>query len=276
MRPMNPSAAGPEPVVGSARAAPQPLRGIPLFIAAIRSLVTYVAISLYVVVVGPPGLLVARWFNRPGLLYVLSHGGIGLGLALSGISFRMTGGQRLPRGRPAVYCANHSSNVDAPLRFHLLHPRLHLLYKVEFAKMPILGRAAPLAGFIPVERRNPEQSQQAVDKAAQSVAQGNSFLVFPEGTRSRTGDLLPFKKGGFIMAIKAQVPLVPIAILGGTAAMTKGSRLIRPVMVDVRVGEPIDTAGMTLDDRDRLIAMARRQIEDMMDGAGGRHLTAAG
>jgi 1-acyl-sn-glycerol-3-phosphate acyltransferase len=205
-------------------------------------------------------------FDKPGLLYVLTHGGIALGLALSGISYRLAGGQRIPRGRTIVFCANHTSNIDAPLLFHLLHPRLHLLYKVEFGRMPILGRAARLAGFIPVERTNHDQSQHAVDEAAESVARGHSFLVFPEGTRSRTGDLLPFKKGGFIMAIKAQVPIVPVAILGGRAAMYKGSRLIHPVRIDVRVGVPIETAGMTLDDRDRLIGMARSQIEEMIQG----------
>lgn len=250
--------------IGSAADIPAPLRGISLVVAAIRSLVTYVAVSTYVLLVGPPALLIVWLFDRPGLIYVLSHGGIGLGLALSGITYRIVGQERLPWGRTAVYCANHTSNIDAPLLFHILHPRLHLLYKVEFGRMPILGQAAPMAGFIPVERQNPDQSQPAVDRAAASIARGHSFLVFPEGTRSRDGDLLPFKKGGFIMAIKAQVPLVPVAILGGKAAMYKGSRLIRRVMVDVRIGEPIDTAGMTLDDRDGLMAMAREQIEDMM------------
>ena len=241
-----------------------PLRGAALIVAAVRSLATYLAISVYVILVGPLGLLLAWLFKWPGLIFVLSHGGVGLGLALSGISARLTGAERLPRGRTAVYCANHASNIDAPLLFHVLHPRLHLLYKAEFGRMPILGRAAPIAGFIPVERQNHEQAQQAVDLAAESVARGNSFLVFPEGTRSRTGELLPFKKGGFIMAIKAQVPIVPVAIIGGRAAMTKGSRLIRPVTVDVRAGEPIETTGMTLDDRDHLIAMARTQIEEML------------
>lgn len=233
-------------------------------VSAIRSFATYLGISIYVVLVGPLGVLIAWVFDTPGLLYVLSHFGVELGLALSGISYRMTGADRIPRGRTAVFCANHTSNIDAPLLFHLLHPRLHMLYKVEFGRMPILGRAAPLAGFIPVERRNHDQSQHAVDMAAESVARGHSFLVFPEGTRSRTGDLLPFKKGGFIMAIKAQVPVVPVAILGGRAAMYKGSRLIHPVRVDVRVGQPIETTGMTLDDRDRLIGIARRQIEELI------------
>jgi 1-acyl-sn-glycerol-3-phosphate acyltransferase len=241
-----------------------PLGGAALVVAASRSLATYLALSIYVLLVGPPALLVARLFNVPGLLYVLSHGGVSLSLALSGIQYRVVGRERLPRGRAAVYCANHVSNIDAPLLFHVLHPRLHMLYKAEFGRMPILGRGAPLAGFIPVERQNPEQSQRAVDQAALSVAAGHSFLVFPEGTRSRTGELLPFKKGGFIMAIKAQAPIVPVAIAGGRAAMTKGSRLIRPVSVHVTIGEPVETAGMTLDDRDRLIALVRGQIETML------------
>jgi 1-acyl-sn-glycerol-3-phosphate acyltransferase len=259
---------GRAPEGGSAPDSLPPLRGVQLIVASMRSLATYLAISIYVVIVGPPGLLLAWLFKWPGVLFVLSHGGVGLGLALSGISPRVTNRDRLPRGRTAVYCANHTSNIDAPLLFHLLHPRLHMLYKAEFGRMPILGRAAPVAGFIPVERQHHEQAQQAVDQAAAAVARGRSFLVFPEGTRSRTGELLPFKKGGFIMAIKAQVPLVPVAIRGGTAAMVRGSRLIRPVAVDVFVGTPIETAGMTLDDRDRLIALARRQIEDMLRSAG--------
>lgn len=240
------------------------LSGPAWLVSAVRSTATYLGLSLYVVLVGPLGVFIARLFDKPGLLYELSHGGVALGLALSGISYRLTGAERIPRGRTAVFCANHTSNIDAPLLFHLLHPRLHMLYKVEFGRMPILGRAAPLAGFIPVQRQNHDQSQHAVDEAAASVARGHSFLVFPEGTRSRTGELLPFKKGGFIMAIKAQVPVVPVAILGGRAAMYKGSRLIHPVRVDVRVGVPIETTGMTLVDRDRLISIVRRQIEDLI------------
>lgn len=256
--------AGESPQVAPAAPPPPQMSGPALVVSAVRSVATYLGVSLYVVIVGPPGVLVARVFDKPGLLYALSHGGIALGLALSGISYRLAGAERIPRGRTAVFCANHTSNIDAPLLFHLLHPRLHLLYKVEFGRMPILGRAARLAGFVPVERRNHDQSQHAVDEAAESVARGHTFLVFPEGTRSRTGDLLPFKKGGFIMAIKAQAPIVPVAILGGRAAMYKGSRLIHPVRIDVRVGVPIETAGMTLDDRDRLIGMARGQIEEMI------------
>jgi 1-acyl-sn-glycerol-3-phosphate acyltransferase len=264
MRPMIPSDAERPPQAASDPSSPPPLRGAALLVAACRSLATYISLSLYVLAVGPPALLIAWLFNWPGLLYILSHGGVSMSLALAGITYEVTGRDRLPRGRAAVFCANHTSNIDAPLLFHILHPRLHMLYKAEFGKMPILGRGAPMAGFVAVERQNPEQSQHAVDQAARSVAAGNSFMVFPEGTRSRTGELLPFKKGGFLMAIKAQAPLVPVAIIGGRAAMTKGSRLVRPVSVRVTIGEPIETTGMTVDDRDRLIAMARAQIETML------------
>jgi 1-acyl-sn-glycerol-3-phosphate acyltransferase len=266
---MTPSADDRHSQAVSALDGPPPLRGAALLVSACRSAATYAALTLYVLLTGPPGLLVARLFDRPGLLYVLAHGGVALGLRVSGIRYEVTGRERLPRGRAAVYCANHTSNIDAPLLFHLLHPRLHMLYKAEFGRMPILGRAAPMAGFIPVERQNPEQSQHAVDQAALSVAAGRSFMVFPEGTRSRSGELLPFKKGGFIMAIKAQAPVVPVAIAGGRAAMVKGSRLVRPVTVRVAIGDPIETTGLTLEDRDRLIAMARGEIERML-AAGSR------
>jgi 1-acyl-sn-glycerol-3-phosphate acyltransferase len=247
-----------------------PLTGLAWLVAVVRSVATFVAISVYVLLVGPPGLLLVFLTRSVTLLYILARGGVRLGLALSGIRYRVDGAERLPRGRTAVYCANHVSNVDAPLLFLVLHSRLRMLFKSEFRKVPILGFAAGVAGFVPVERHNPEQSQQAVDEAARSLARGHSFLVFPEGTRSRTGEMLPFKKGGFIMAIKAQVPLVPVAIEGGRAAMAKGSAIIRPVTVGVHVGVPIETAGMTFDDRDRLSAMAREQISGMLDASAPR------
>ena len=103
----------------------------------------------------------------------------------------------------------------------------------------------------------------SIEVAADSIRAGNSFLIFPEGTRSRTSDLLPFKKGGFIMAIKAQAPIVPVAVSGGRAAMQKGSWFVRPVMVDVRIGQPVETTGLTVDDRDALIEVVRARIEGL-------------
>jgi len=236
-------------------------------IAAVRSVLTYVAVSLYVLVMGPPVLLIAFAAGSPQVLYLAGLGGIRLGLFLAGIRTEASGTEHIQHHRAAVYAINHASNVEPPVVFNLLHdlfPRLRILYKAELRKLPILVRAFDLAGFVPLERGNRDQSLPAIERAVEALRGGNSFLIFPEGTRSRTGELLPFKKGGFIMALKAQAPVVPVAISGARAAMRKGSLIIRPVRVRIRVGAPIETVGMTVDDRDALIARVRAEVERLL------------
>jgi 1-acyl-sn-glycerol-3-phosphate acyltransferase len=240
---------------------------MPTLIAAIRSLATYLAVSLYVVVMGPPFLLVALATGRPNLLYQVGLGGVRLGLWLSGITVEIRHPEHILRDRAAVYAVNHSSNVEPPILFAALSglfPRMRILYKAELRKLPILVRAFDLAGFIPLERNNRDQSLPAIERAADALRGGNSFLIFPEGTRSRTGELLPFKKGGFIMALKGHAPVVPVAIKGARDAMKKGSLIIRPVRVIVSFGTPIDVASLTMDDRDDLIAGARAAVAALL------------
>ncbi len=236
------------------------------FVAAIRTVAALVGLTGYVLIAAPLALLWtlisrdARWLYRAGGL------GLWIGFTLAGIRVKVNGAEHIQAGRPAVYAANHSSNIEPPAVFFALRslfPRLAVLYKAELRKLPVLVWVFDAAGFVPLERANPGQSLPAVNRAAEALAAGCSFIIFPEGTRSRTGELLPFKKGGFVMAIQAQVPVVPVTVSGARDAMRRGSMLIRPVTVSVTFSAPVATTGLTFQHREQVITAVRRAIEEV-------------
>jgi 1-acyl-sn-glycerol-3-phosphate acyltransferase len=232
-------------------------------IAAFRTCLAYGLILSYIALGSPLALLfgaILRW--KTGM-YMLGHAGVRLALMSVGIRFRVAGLERVPKDTAVVFCANHESNVDPPVLFEALHPRLHVLYKAEL-RFPLMRTVFDVGGFVPIERGSRDKAMASIARGADALRSGLSFLVFPEGTRSRTGELLPFKKGGIIMAIQAQVPIVPVGIQGGRAAMRKGSAIVRPTVVSVRVGDPIPTAGRSIDDRDAVSDAVRAAVQKLL------------
>jgi 1-acyl-sn-glycerol-3-phosphate acyltransferase len=232
-------------------------------IALVRSVADYLIISLYVLIAGPVAIALALLFRSAEPLFFAGRLGASVALAVVGIRYRVVGRGHIPPGG-VVFAANHQSNVDSPVLFLTLHPRVRMLYKVEFDRIPILSHAMRIGKYVAVDRRDRAAAALAIERAAGYIREGFAFLVHPEGTRSRTGELLPFKKGGFIMAILAQAPIVPVALIGADEAMRKGSWVVRPAMVSVRIGPPVETRGMTIDHRDDLMGEVRRQIEALI------------
>lgn len=162
------------------------------------------------------------------------------------------------RPRPVVYVANHISLLDIPALVVGLPPVPKFVMKKELLKVPLFGPAARAAGHIAIDRGNRGAAFAAYDEAAEVVRRGRSALVFAEGTRSRNGHLLPFKKGPFVLGIAAHVPVVPVVVVGSYDLMPKLSLVPRPGEIVLRVGDDIPTDGLTYDDRDQLAAGVRR------------------
>jgi 1-acyl-sn-glycerol-3-phosphate acyltransferase len=239
---------------------------MPPIVHQLRSVAALVLLALYIAIVGPPALAAAFLTGRTGHVFALGRFGATAVRVLLGLRLEVSGLERVVGARPTLYCINHRSNVDV-VAFEALFPRcprLRGLYKAEVGKVPVLGRAMQLVGFVPVDRANRASAIASVDAAAARLAAGDSFIIAPEGTRARGGEMLPFKKGGFVMAIKAQVPVVPVALHGTADVMPRGRFTVTPGVVRVAVGEPIPTAGLTLEDRDRLMETVRGRLQAML------------
>ena len=243
-------------------------------IAGIRTIAAYVFCSVYTLTVGPVALVLAILFQRPNFLYYAAIVAVESALVILGIRYVVEGAEHIDGKRPSIYTVNHVSNLEPPILFLVLArrfaPHVGILYKAVLHRLPVLGWGFDFVGFVPIERGNREQSSKALDKAVDLMHGGHSFLVFPEGTRSRSGELLPFKKGAFIMALRAQVPVVPTAITGSRSAMTPGSFIIKPTTVLVKMGTPIPTAGLGMESRDALIAQTRERVQELLHDIGDR------
>lgn len=186
------------------------------------------------------------------------------------IPFTLQGWERLPaairEGRQSViFMSNHESQLDPPILVAALPVPAVYVAKKELKYVPFIGWAGWAAGVIFIDRADRERAIRSIRDAATQIRGGKNVVIFPEGTRSRSGGMLPFKKGGFALAQEAGVPIVPMATVGGHEVLPPGSVRLRPGPYRVAVGDPVEPAGFP--DREALMAEVRRRIESLVDGA---------
>jgi 1-acyl-sn-glycerol-3-phosphate acyltransferase len=174
------------------------------------------------------------------LLWKLSLWAGVTGYRLCGIRVRAVGRENLEDGRAYLFMSNHASNLDPPVITPLLGRRISIIAKQELFKIPFFGRAMRAAGFVAVNRSASRAAVQSIHDAIGVLQSGQAMLVFPEGTRSPDGKLLPFKKGPFLLAMEAGVPVVPITVVGSHEAWPKGKMSLHPGEVVVHFHPPID------------------------------------
>jgi 1-acyl-sn-glycerol-3-phosphate acyltransferase len=160
----------------------------------------------------------------------------------------------------AIFMPNHESALDILALFLAIPQNIKFVAKASLFKIPILGWSMRLAGFVSVDRGDKEKAREAIGGIAKELSKGSSVHVFPEGTRSRDGTLGPFKKAGFLLAIKTGLPIVPVGISGAREILRRGDFRLHRGLISVKVGEPIPTEGLHVADRGALVAKAREEI----------------
>lgn len=218
----------------------------------LRSWLAGAWIVLVVAVFAPIGILAALVIGSPRPIFLLAHPLVRSTLAVAGVRIREHGREWIDPDETYLFAANHVSNADPPVLFAALGRDVRVLAKAELFRIPIFGTLLRTAGMIPVHREDRTRAIEAVEAAAAALGGGTDFLVFVEGTRSRDGKLQSLKKGPFVMAIKAGTPVLPLVVRGTERIQPRGSRAIRPGVVDVQYLEPVPTAALSFEDRDDL------------------------
>ena len=192
-------------------------------------------------------------------------------LAASGVRVRVNRSPEVRPGEGYVFLANHCSWYDIPALLSALPGRVRFAAKRGLFQIPILGWAMKSGGFLPVDRQDRSRAREAFAVAVEELRTGGSVLFFPEGTRSLDGELLPFQRGGFLLALKSSLPVVPVGVQGSLQVMPRSRFWVRPGLIQVSLGEPLDPADYGLRGRKKLMDDVRRRIGELsapVEGSG--------
>jgi 1-acyl-sn-glycerol-3-phosphate acyltransferase len=201
--------------------------------------------AMLLLIFGPPSLTIAWAAGRREWVYPVALWGARMWLRLSGVKVLVRGLERLDARQTYVFISNHRSYLDTATLFYYTGRRIGLLAKKELLKVPILGYGMGYVNIMAIDRSNRQRAIETVRAATERIRSGVSFGVFAEGTRAMPGELLPFKKGAFYMAIEAGVPVVPVAMKNTDALMGKKTGQARPGTIEMALLEPVATQGMS-------------------------------
>lgn len=218
-----------------------------------------VFLTLYILIAGPPLLVYTALTRDVNPLYWCAIRGVMFFVNCVGVRVDVKGQERIPPVT-CIFAANHTSSADAPAVVGAIPRRIAILLKKSLFRYPIVGQAFSLAHFVPVDRFDRDSAIHSLEKATQALRDGQSFLIYPEGTRSPDGRLQEFKKGTSVMAIKAGVQIVPVACSNAHRVMQKRSLKITPGKILVEFLAPINAAEYTLDQRDELTRRLHDEI----------------
>jgi 1-acyl-sn-glycerol-3-phosphate acyltransferase len=181
-------------------------------------------------------------------------------LLICNTKVEIIGKENILRGKPQIFMANHQSDFDILIVLAHIPGQFRWLVKKELFHIPVFGAAMKSAGYIEIDRNNREKAMQSLDQAALRIREGKSIMAFPEGSRSRLGEIKTFKQGTFYLAIKSGVPIVPISIIGSGEIMPKRSLKIKPGKIKLVIDKPIDVKNIMLENRQELITIVRNTI----------------
>jgi len=218
-------------------------------------------LAFWAVAAVPAGLIGITWTFLSGKVDLLYRMGIGVGWAgvrLVGVKVEVVGLEKLDWRRTYIFMCNHVSNLDPPIVIPVMPRRTSVLVKKELFRVPILGWGMRLTSLVPVDRRNREAAISSLRFAAQVLRSGVNMTIWPEGTRSLDGRLLPFKKGPFHLAMESSVPIVPVTVVGTHEIWPKGEFAIHPGTATVVFHEPIDPGAFSA--QEDLIDAVRERI----------------
>ena len=236
----------------------------------LRSLFAWIVIVGATIVFGIPSIFAAFIPPRGDWYLLFARGWARTLLFATGVRVEAHGTEEIDPTASYIYFVNHESFYDILVLFACLPGQIRFLAKQSLFYLPVLGWSMAAAGFVPVDRADRKRAAASLEKAAKKIQRGKSLIIFPEQTRTKTGELLPFKKGGVLIALKTGNPILPVGLAGTFSIIRKGSFFLSPGPVAVEIGGPIPTAGKSVGDRDALLEESRNAIQELREKARAR------